>query len=375
MRTSTESVCGGVSGGRGARRAPAPRVASVQASATSRLSFPALPSIADEVPCVIERPRNRQAVAELAQFLIDSGIITSRRFCSASAGLHAPCQHALNSWLAAAIGDVKCFSPYFELRMARALPDGRADGMRIMDPMDDLPPRSIEVRWKESSVCHWGIGAGLDYLEQCVPMLGSTALDIMECKGGHAYPLFTPGMALDEASYLYWRGEDDETLVLDEDCGDDQAARDAMAQDMITRADIQAAFPAWALDYNRPRLAESDLARIAAEHSCPYVRRAATLATALDRARTTAQYCTEEEDGTFIGFGAVLCWREGDLTVQISDDYANLAWQSEYCDDIGKVVISLDDPAAMRRWMRKVRPNLSAIGLLDGLLLHLIERE
>ncbi len=89
---------------------------------------------------------------------------------------------------------------------------------------------------------------------------------------------------------------------------------------------------------------------------------------------TTAQYCVEE-DGPFIGFGAVLCWREGDLAVQISDDYANLAWQSEYCDDIGKVVLSLDDPVAMRRWMRKVRPNLTAIGLLDRLLLHLIERE
>lgn len=374
MRTSPESVCGGVSGGRGPRRPTSPHFTAARASSTSRLSFPALPSISADVPCVIERPRNRQAVAELAQFLIDSGIITSRRFCSASAGLQAPCQHALNSWLAAAIGDVKCFSPHFELRLARDLADVRADQLRVMEPTDDLPPRSIEVRWKEASVCHWGIGAGLDYLEQCVPMLGSTILDIMERKGGHAYPLFTPGMALDEASYLYWRGEDDETLALDEDCGDDQAAREAMAQDMITRADIEAAFPAWALDYNRPSLTQTDLARMASEHSCPYVRRAATLATELDRARTTAQYCTEE-DGTFIGFGAVLCWREGDLAVQISDDYANLAWQSEYCDDIGKVVLSLDDPVAMRRWMRKVRPNLTAIGLLDRLLLHLIERE
>ena len=77
----------------------------------------------------------------------------------------------------------------------------------------------------------------------------------------------------------------------------------------------------------------------------------------------------------FIGFGAVLCWRDGDLTVQISDDYANLAWQSEYCDEIGKVLFPFNAPDAMRRWMRKVSPNLAAIRLLNGLLLHLTERE
>jgi PRTRC genetic system protein F len=181
-------------------------------------------------------------------------------------------------------------------------------------------------------------------------------------------------MALDEASYLYWRGEEDETLALDEDCGDDQAAREAMTRDMITRADLDAAFPTWALDYNRPRLAQNKLASVAAEHACPYVRQAAALANALDSTRTTAQYCVEE-DGPFIGFGAVLCWREGDLAVQISDDYANLAWQGEYCDDIGAVTFRLDDAVAMRHWMRKVRPNLTAIKLLDALLSHLVERE
>lgn len=104
------------------------------------------------------------------------------------------------------------------------------------------------------------------------------------------------------------------------------------------------------------------------------MRHAARLANALQEARTTAQYCPEQ-DGPFTGFGAVLCWRDGDLAVQISDDYANLAWQGEYCEEIGKVTFALDDPASLRRWMRRMRPNLTAIGLLDGLIWHLAARE
>lgn len=374
MRTSIEPICGGISGVGGSRRAALPRSIAARTAASRGLIFPTVPSFSVDVPSAIERTQNRQTVAALAQFLLDAGVIAGGRFCGAAGSIQDVCQFAFDNWLAAAIGDVKCFTPVFELWLTDESgtvrrPISHANGSR-----DLPPPRTVEVSWKEASVCHWGVGAGLDYLEACVPMLGATVLDVMERKAGHAYPLFTPGMALDEASYLYWRGEEDETLALDEDCGDDQAAREAMAQDMITRADIAAAFPSWALDYNRPRLSAQEISHIASNHACPFVRKAAMLASGLDGTRTTAQYCVEE-DGPFIGFGAVLCWREGDLAVQISDDYANLAWQSEYCDDIGKVVLSLDDPVAMRRWMRKVRPNLTAIGLLDRLLLHLIERE
>lgn len=300
----------------------------------------------------------------LAQFLLDAGIITARRLCPAPSNLQGACQYAFDRWLAAAVGEVTCFTPAFALQLDSA----------ATDTHEALAPSTVELCWKEGSVCHWGVGAGLDYLEACVPLLGCTVLDVMEHKGAHAYPLFTPGMALDEASYLYWRGEEDEALALEEDCGDDQAARDAMMRDMVTRGDFSATFPAWALDYNRPRLTSDALSAVAATHACPYVRRAAALTFALDGTRTTAQYCPEE-DGPFIGFGAVLCWREGDLAVQVSDDYANLAWQGEYCDEIGKVTFDLADPAAMRCWLRKIKPNLTAIGVLDALLRHLSDRE
>lgn len=374
MRTSLEPICGGVAGGGGSRRAASPRSIPARTAASNSLTFPAVPRFSAGVPSIIERTQNRQTVAVLAQFLLDAGMIAGRRFCGTSGSTQDVCQFAFDNWLTAAIGELKCFAPVFELWLTDEAGNVRRPISHANCSGDLPPPRTVEVSWKEASVCHWGVGGGLDYLEACIPMLGATVLDIMERKAGHAYPLFTPGMALDEASYLYWRGEEDETLALDEDCGDDQAARDAMTQDMITRADIAAAFPVWALDYNRPRLSSQELCHIAASHACPFLRKAATLACDLDGTRTTGQYCVEE-DGPFIGFGAVLCWREGDLAVQISDDYANLAWQGEYCDEIGKAAFSLNAPEAMHRWMRKIKPNLAAMRLLDALLLHLVERE
>jgi PRTRC genetic system protein F len=372
MRTCIEPVCGSLSRSTHSMRAIAPSDASAAAPPARGLAFPACPVVSPDIPATHEPAANMRTIAALGDFLMRSGVIRCRTFPRDCAGIQEACQSALTTWLA--LGDLKCFTPAFELRLIAKTEHLSARRRTAAGDATDTRPYGIEISWKEASVCHWGVGAGLDYLEQCVPMLGSTILDLMERKGSHAYPLFTPGLALDEASYLYWRGENDETLVLDEDCGDNEMERAAMAQDMVTRADVDRAFPTWALDYHRPRLPAAMIDALAREHTCDYVRRAARLAGALHGTKTTAQY-SPEQDGPFIGFGAVLCWREGDLAVQISDDYASLAWQGEYCEEIGKVTFALKDPASMRQWARKIRPNLRAIGLLDDLIWHLAARE
>ncbi|WP_395401039.1 PRTRC system protein F [Pseudoduganella sp. UC29_106] len=326
-----------------------------------------------DIPGIIAPSSNLRLAGVLAQYLLQAGAINPRTFNRDSTSIHEICQSALNRWLSATTGELRCFTPHFELQLIEH-PDPCVAGPCNTSGAVPHHTGSIQICWREASVCHWGVGTGLDYLEQRIPQLGSTILDAMERKGAHAYPLFTPGVALDEASYLYWRGEDDENLMLDEECGDDLEARQAMANDIVTRAAIEAAFPPWALDYDRPRLPLATLERIGGDHQCAYVRRAASLTHALLRLRTTAMSCPEL-DGPFTGFGAVLCWRDGDLAVQISDDHANNAWQGDYCEEIGTVTLTLDDPEAMRGWMRKMRLNLSAIGLLDRLLWHLAERE
>lgn len=248
MRTSFEPVCGPLPRIARPRRAATQAHAPVRPTSASGLTFPVIPVVAPHIPAILEPAANMRTVAKLAEFLLHAGAIRRHAFPRNCVNLHDVCHSALNTWLADALGDLNCFSPSFELRLveeaeyAPAPRRHRPGGGRCAEPF------GVEISWKEASVCHWGIGAGLDYLEQSVPMLGSTILDRMERKGSHAYPLFTPGLALDEASYLYWRGEDDETLALDEDCGDNETERAAMAQDMVTRAAIEQAFPEWALD-------------------------------------------------------------------------------------------------------------------------------
>ena len=76
-------------------------------------------------------------------------------------------------------------------------------------------------------------------------------------------------------------------------------------------------------------------------------------------------------DGEFVGWGAVLSWREDDLTVRVYDDLVQLAYQSEFCDRIGELDMALDAPQAMRSWQRAMRLRFKAIRLIDRLI-HLL---
>ena len=64
---------------------------------------------------------------------------------------------------------------------------------------------------------------------------------------------------------MYWYGEEDETFALDEACADDEEARAAMREEMVTKARMTEAFPAWALAWQPETLDASALAQIA-EH-------------------------------------------------------------------------------------------------------------
>jgi PRTRC genetic system protein F len=232
--------------------------------------------------------------------------------------------------------------------------------------------QGIHISWSERNSCHWTVGPGFDRLEAAVPGLGATILDILEHKSWQAYPLFTPSVVLDEASNQYWLGEADETEFLDSECGDDPEARDAVRADMVTRANIEDAFPPWALRRIAEPIARPALQAIASGHADDYVQRATSLALELDNTPSHANF-TARREGLFTGFCAVLCWRDEDIAVRVSDDYAHYAWQGDSFEEIGEVILPIGMPAAFRRWMREMEPDLRAIGLIDKLLLHLAE--
>jgi PRTRC genetic system protein F len=284
------------------------------------------------------------------------------------------CAMAMSAWLRRHIGDTACLSPVFVLEPVGAcsvLEIGEAvgGGGPAGSPAAAGAMRGIHIQWCESSVHRWTVGPGSEALEAAVPGLGATVLRLLERHGAAAYPLFTPSVLLDEASNQYWLGEADENALLDEECGDDAEAREVLRADMVTRAAIDAAFPPWALR-SRAALSGRRLRLLAREHADGHVRRAAQLAFALARTGAHARFAARRE-GLFTGFGAVLCWRDDDIAVRVSDDYAHYAWQGECYDQIGEVVLPADEPDALRRWMRAMTPQLRAIGLIDRLL-HLL---
>ena len=73
-------------------------------------------------------------------------------------------------------------------------------------------------------------------------------------------------------------------------------------------------------------------------------------------------------DGEFFGFGAVLSWRDGDVTTRIYDDLLELAHQGEYCEHMGEVRVPLDDPAAFGAWQRAMASRFAAIRRIDALI-------
>lgn len=171
---------------------------------------------------------------------------------------------------------------------------------------------------------------------------------------------------------MYWYGEEDETLAVEECCGDDQQAQAAMREEMITKSRILQAYPEWALSWKPEKLGKAELIKIIDACKDTYAAEVASLVLELARMRIQDAFQPEIE-GEFIGFGAVLSWREDDLTVRIYDDLINMAHEGEFCDLMGEVFFDLSDPRAMQAWQRNMRQRFKAMRLIDRLIWRLTE--
>jgi PRTRC genetic system protein F len=172
------------------------------------------------------------------------------------------------------------------------------------------------------------------------------------------------------ASYIYWCGEENEVVALDMECGDDAEARAAMRDDMVTRQKLDQAFPPWATSTPRKRLSVAAFERLTNGLHDPVIRDIAADALTLARLRIEDEFRpnVDGEDGEYLGWGAVLSWREDDLTVRVYDDLVQMAHQGEFYDRMGELEIALDAPQTMRAWQRSMHVRFKAIHLIDRLI-------
>lgn len=335
----------------------------MEATATGRVGL-LLPVLEESIPATVHSPEAAAANACLARFLLDAGAVRERDVPRRWRDPLTVCEASLQRWLGKHLGTLRCLAPQFSLSLASAGDDRDSGAVQSAE--------DIRICWGESAVLRWDIGMGLEWMERHEPGLGAAILSVFDAGAGRLYPMFTPRVALDAASFLYWHGEDDEASAVAEMC-DTPEEMEAMRAEMITLDAMREAFPRWALEPVRLGEAGALLRRVAScETHLAVVRRAATLAMELARLPSRAEYAPDAE-GIFIGFGAVLCWRPDDLAKRISDDLAQYAWQDDYVDHAGEVSFPLNDPAAMALWLRRMRPLLRGIAILDDLIWMLAE--
>jgi len=356
------------------RRKPAPacRVASESAkrgAAASRVTGIAmLPRIGGDVPQAITPHKLARANASIARFLVDAKAIRQADIPAQWRDAIEVCHSALNAWLQRELGTLYCIAPQFILRPTMSFQAGYSPTFKAAPAGD----QQIDVVWFQQHERQWVIGNGVERLEQLAPRLGATVLDMLERQSRLVYPVFVPRIAQELASMLYWYGEEDESMAVEECCGGDQEAQAEMRNEMVTKSDIDAAYPDWALSWKPQTLKKAELMQVIHDCKDNYAAEVAALALQLSRMRIKDTFRPDIE-GEYIGFGAVLSWREDDLTVRIYDDLLNTAHESEFCDLIGEVSFDLSNPHAMQTWQRTMRQHFKAMRLIDRLIWRLSE--
>lgn len=349
------------------RGAAAPGATGRPAAAAGLTAHLVLPRLAATVPRSITPRRLAAANARIARFLLAANTVRARDIPPHWRDELAVCEGALDAWVKREIGVLHCLSPQFVLQPLHAT-------ARTPGPEAEVSYGHVQIVWYERGAQQWPVGAAIERLERSVAGLGALALSLIEAQSRFAYPVFTPRLCAEAASILYWYGEEDEAVALEEACGDDAQARAEMVAQMVTRGGLAQAFPPWALDREACVLDPALLPSIAATGEEPFVREAARLLMEL-RTLTVGDEFTPPMDGEFIGFGALLSWRCDDVTVRVYDDLVNMAQEGECCEWIGEVEFDLDAPEALARWQRRMGRHFAVIRLLDALIHHLGEAD
>lgn len=347
----------------------------VQAQVPPPVPVLALPALSAGVPTTVTSTQQTAANAALCRFLIDAGVVHEDDLPEGEADPLKACERAIDSRIRRSVGALHCLQPRFAVNVLDehghqpAARDGR-----------QAPYAQLDLYWCEYQEHEWPVGARLGVLNSAMPNLGATVLQVLREQSRFVYPLFTPDIADDVASYVYWQGEQDEEAALDMMCEEgEEVDREAMRDEMVTRRMLDEAYPEWARrrmlrpekGTRRRRHPDAwrpcNLRRAAKALADPQLRQIAADAHALSRLELDDVF-RPDVDGEFVGFGAVLSWREGDVTTRIYDDLLNLAHQAEFCDRMGEQMIPLNDPGALAAWFHRMDVRFEAIALIDRLI-------
>lgn len=332
----------------------------------------ALPWLDRQIPLLVVATSQSRWNASLCSVLIASGAVQEQDLPAHLGDPLRACESAIGAWIKRQIGSLHCLQPRFAIEVldARGSYPAMRDGQQT-------PYSILDVYWCEYSEAEWPVGQRLEALNEAMPHLGATVLQVLRQQSRYVYPLFTPDIAVDMASMIYWHGENDEEAALDMMCEEGlEADREAMRDEMVTRQMLDDAYPDWGrkwLAYSgkavqgRRRPRPCSLRKAVKTLADPRMRQIAADALALSQISLDDSFRPEIE-GEYIGFGAVLSWRGGDVTTRIYDDVINLARQDACCDRMGEKQVAMDDPDALAAFFHCMAVRFQAITLIDRLI-------
>jgi PRTRC genetic system protein F len=199
-------------------------VAAVAGAAASAVNHALpLPRLAKTIPQSVVPRQLAAANASIARFLIQAGAVREGDIPQAWDDALQVCERALDAWVKRELGALHCLQPRFCLT---ALDD--SGGYPVGPRKGPLCYRKVDICWSERREQQWVVGDALEALERQQSGFGAAVLDVLRRQSRFVYPLFTPDLACDVASYVYWCGEENEEVTLDMECGDNQEERAAL---------------------------------------------------------------------------------------------------------------------------------------------------
>lgn len=177
----------------------------------------------------------------------------------------------------------------------------------------------------------WNLSRTWPGLERDAPGLAATALAAIDRGQRAGLPVYLPGEALDHGSYAWWRGETDETLLIEE------ALYEAPEGETLTAADLD--IPTRAeIDRALPRFVQAPKARgrayveglVGRRDRVGEISRAIAALYALLRADArhhgTPDFITQDDNGCLmLAYAAAVRWKNRDPMMRALDDFAH-AW-------------------------------------------------
>lgn len=192
----------------------------------------------------------------------------------------------------------------------------------------------------------WNLQPRFEPIERRAPGLASTALHQLQEAETHGARIFTPHRAIGDAEWAWWRGESNESELLEEMRDESEPSEDGKPltddqlcaeHDVIRRADVDRALPPFVQNPARA-LKTPQLERLANGRG-PHrelARRILELhfeCRALARQKDRPTLHTWQDEAVAIGYGATLRWNDDDPMLRIFDDFANQLY-----NDAGRTV-------------------------------------